>query len=67
MTDKELETLARQYAEEENKDVDFIDEAEREFVLARWTKDVSKVLQWLSESYCIVSKKKICEHPDIIS
>lgn len=61
MADKELETLATQYAEAENKDVDFVDEAEREFVLARWTKDVNKVLRWLSKSYCIVSREKVNE------
>lgn len=59
MADKELENLARQYAETENKEVDFVDEAEREFVLARWTKDVTKVLRWLSKSYYIVSREKV--------
>lgn len=61
---KEISKLAREYAEYVNSDMDFVDDAEHDFVIGKWTKDVAEVISWLLRDHCIVPKSEVRKEID---
>lgn len=65
MNEQEISKLAREYAEYVNSDMDFVDDAEHDFVIGKWTKDVAEVISWLLRDHCIVKKSEVEKEIDV--